>query len=45
MRIEIPITLIDPDTHEDVPMWAIIDKGGVRHVPREPNEGKEQPDG
>jgi hypothetical protein len=35
MTIEIPITVIDPVTKEDIPMWAIIDGNGVRHVPRE----------
>jgi len=43
VKIEIPITLIDPETDEDVPMWVIIDENGVRHVPRKPGEGK--PDG
>ena len=40
MKIEIPITLINPETGEDIYKWVIIDENGVRHVPREAGEGK-----
>ena len=40
MKIEIPITLIDPVTAEDIYKGVIIDENGVRHVPREAGEGK-----
>ena len=43
MRFKIPITLIHPETKEDVPMWAIIDGNGLTHVPRELNEDEEHP--